>query len=108
MNKIELKPCPYCKKKAVFIGVHDYEGNYHGRIGCEYENNAWSGLSYSLHHDGWGECILCTDGEEQTMGGIHFDTAEEAAEEWNGESLKEQQIPEWQESILNTFLGGNT
>lgn len=79
----ELKPCPFCKKNAVFIGVHDDEGNYHGQIGCDYESNPWSGLSYALHHEGWGDCILCTDDAEQTMGGVLFDTAEEAAEEWN-------------------------
>ena len=32
---------------------------------------------------GWRECILCTDGENQTMGGVLFDTAKEAAMEWN-------------------------
>jgi hypothetical protein len=78
-----LKICPFCKKQAVFIGVHDDEGNYHGRIGREYEQDAWSGLSYGLHHEGWGDCILCTDDEESLMGGVLFDTAEEAADEWN-------------------------
>ena len=80
----ELKKCPFCQKQAVFIGVHDNEGNYRGRIGCEYENDAWSGLCYALHHEGWGVCILCTDGEELTMGGILFDTIDEAVAEWNG------------------------
>lgn len=70
--------CPICKKKAVFVGVHDDEGNYHGDLGCEYENAPWSGLSYALHHEGWGDCPLCTDGAESTMGGMLFDTAEEA------------------------------
>lgn len=70
--------CPICKKKAVFVGVHDDEGNYHGLMGCEYENAPWSGLSYALHHEGWGDCPLCTDGAESTMGGMLFDTAEEA------------------------------
>ena len=78
-----LKKCPFCKKQAVFIGVHDDEGNYHGPIGCEYEEDAWSGLSYALHHEGWGDCILCTDGTYSLMGGVLFDTAEEAADEWN-------------------------
>ena len=32
---VELKSCPLCQKQAVFIGVHDDEGNYHGRIGCD-------------------------------------------------------------------------
>ena len=80
----ELKKCPFCQKQAVFIGVHDDEGNYHGHIGCDYENDAWSGLCYALHHEGWGECILCTDGEEQTMGGVLFDSIDEAVDEWNG------------------------
>ena len=70
--------CPICKKKALFVGVHDDEGNYHGPVGCEYENNPWSGLSYALHHEGWGDCPLCTDGAYSTMGGMLFDTAEEA------------------------------
>lgn len=70
--------CPICKKKAVFVGVHDDEGNYHGLMGCDYEDAPWSGLSYALHHEGWGDCPLCTDGAESTMGGMLFDTAEEA------------------------------
>ena len=70
--------CPICKKKVLFVGVHDDEGNYHGLVGCEYENNPWSGLSYALHHDGWGDCPLCTDGAYGAMGGMLFDTAEDA------------------------------
>lgn len=84
MKQTELRECPFCNKQAVFIGVHDDEGNYKGRIGCEYENDAWSGLCYALHHEGWGDCVLCTDGEEQAMGGVLFDTIDEATEEWNG------------------------
>ena len=74
----ENMECPICKKKVVFVGVHDDEGNYHGPVGCEYENDPWSGLSYALHHEGWGDCPLCTDGAYSTMGGMLFDTAEEA------------------------------
>ena len=74
----ENMECPICKKKVVFVGVHDDEGNYHGPVGCEYENDPWSGLSYALHHEGWGDCPLCTDGAYSTMGGKLFDTAEEA------------------------------
>ena len=70
--------CPICKEKALFVGVHDDEGNYHGRVGCEYEKDSWSGLSYALHHEGWGDCPLCTDGPNSPMGGMLFDTAEEA------------------------------
>ena len=80
---MELKKCPFCKKNAVFVGVHDDEGNYHGALGCDYEQNPWSGLSYELHHNGWGDCILCTDGNNQSMGGKYFDSAEEAADYWN-------------------------
>lgn len=82
----ELLPCPWCRKHAIFIGVHDDEGNYHGRRGCDYERKPWSGLSYALHHEGWGNCILSTDGENQTMGGVLFDTAKAAAMEWNTRS----------------------
>lgn len=83
MSNPTLKICPFCKKQAVFIGVHDDEGNYKGRPGCVYEQDPWSGLSYALHHEGWGDCILCSDGADTTMGGILFDTAEEAADAWN-------------------------
>lgn len=79
----ELKPCPFCGEHKVFIGVHDDEGNYHGQLGCEYESDPWSGLSYALHHAGWGGCILCSDGANGVMGGVLFDTAEEAADTWN-------------------------
>lgn len=70
--------CPICKKRVLFVGVHDDEGNYHGLVGCEYENDPWSGLSYALHHEGWGDCPLCTDGAYSAMGGMLFDTSEEA------------------------------
>lgn len=81
---MHLKPCPFCHKHAVHIAVCDDEGNYHGHPGCEYESDPWSGLGYFLYHEGWGDCILCTDDMNQSMGGVIFDTATEAAEEWNG------------------------
>lgn len=88
MNKnITLKKCPFCGKKAVYIGVCDDEGNHHGELGCEYESDPWSGLSYALFHAGWGECILCTN--DDVMGGVLFDTAEEAADAWNGGTAEE-------------------
>ena len=70
--------CPICKKKVLFVGVHDDEGNYRGLVGCEYENDPWSGLSYALHHEGWVDCPMCTDGAYSTMCGMLFDTAEDA------------------------------
>ena len=78
MAKTINMECPICKKKVLFVGVHDDEGNYHGLVGCEYENDPWSGLSYALHHEGWGDCPLCTDGAYSTMGGMLFDAIEEA------------------------------
>lgn len=98
----ENMECPICKKKVVFVGVHDDEGNYHGPVGCEYENDPWSGLSYALHHEGWGDCPLCTDGAYSTMGGMLFDTAEEAInaltqpnEPMTIEQLREMEDPVW-------------
>lgn len=75
--------CPFCQQDKIFIGVHDAEGNYHGELCCEYEADPWSGLCYGLHHEGWGECIMCTDGKNEAMGGMLFDTADKAeAELW--------------------------
>ena len=51
----ELKRCPFCGKNAVYIGVCDDEDNFHGHLGCEYEQDPWSGLFYDLHHEGWGQ-----------------------------------------------------
>ena len=75
---IDKYTCPFCGQKAIFVGVHDDEGNYKGRPGCEYESDPWSGLCYAIHHDGWGDCILCTDAHDLPLGGCFFDTAEEA------------------------------
>lgn len=75
---IDKYTCPFCGQKSIFVGVHDDEGNYKGRPGCEYESDPWSGLYYAIHHDGWGECILCTDAHDLPLGGCFFDTAEEA------------------------------
>lgn len=83
MSGIELKPCPFCgRENKVWIGVHDYESNYHGPIGCEYESDPWSGLEYALHHDS-DYCLLSTDGDDECMGNLLFSTPEEAAEAWN-------------------------
>ena len=73
---IDKYTCPFCGQKAIFIGVHDNEGNYEGRPGCEYELDPCNGLSYAIHHDGLGDCILCTDGHDMPLGHF-FDTAEE-------------------------------
>ena len=75
---IDKYTCPFCGQKALFIGVHDDEANYKGRLGCEYELDPWGGLYYGIRHDGWGDCILCADDDDLPLGGCFFDTAEEA------------------------------
>lgn len=83
MSEIELEPCPFGADHRVWIGVADDEGNYFGELGCDYEREPWSGIAYALFHEGWGDCPLCTDGDDSAMGGMLFDTPEEAAEAWN-------------------------
>lgn len=80
---VELKPCPFGAGHKVWIAVHDDEGNYHGPIGCEYESDPWSGLKYALHHEDVDNCLLGTDGDYEAMGGVLFETYEEAEEAWN-------------------------
>lgn len=70
--------CPLCNEDCITIAVHDYEGNFHGLVGCEYEKNPWSGLTYGLCHSGWSSCLLCTDGFQSMMGGKLYDTLDEA------------------------------
>lgn len=77
---IDKYVCPFCGQKTLFVGAHDDEGNYKGRPGCEYESDPWSGLYYAIHHDGWGNCILCTDAHDLPLGGCFFDTAKETLE----------------------------
>ena len=100
--------CPICKKKVLFVGVHDDEGNFHGLVGCEYENDPWSGLSYALHHDGWGDCPLCTDGAYSTMGGMLFDTAEDAISALSppNEPLTEEQLREMDGDPVYIIIDG--
>lgn len=70
--------CPFCGKNAIHVAVCDDEGNYRGLIGrSEYELDSYSGIGYYLTHDGWGECLLCTD-EGGCLGGMIFDTPDEA------------------------------
>ena len=96
-----LLPCPWCNENFVWVGVHDDEGNYHGPLGCGYEDDPWSGLSYALHHDGWGDCILCTDGFNGVMGGMLFNTVKEAIMRWNTRAplLTPEQIERLEEMI---------
>lgn len=80
-NKYSNICCPFCGKEVIHVAVCDDEGNIHGFIGCEYEDDPWSGLGYVLIHEEWGECILCTDDDQTVIGGgIIFDTPDEALE----------------------------
>lgn len=82
--KNELKKCPFCGKNAVHVGVFDKKCEYYGEPGCSYESNPYDGLYYGLHHQGRGDCILATgDIHCNVMGGVLFNTAEEAANAWN-------------------------
>ena len=87
--------------------VHDDEGIYRGELGCAYESDPWSGLSYGIHHDGWGECLLRTDDTNGVTGGILFDTlqnARDAISKLSGVSEKEPSMapPEFFFSESNT------
>ena len=75
----KLRECPFCHQKVVYIAVHDSEGNYHGELGCDYEHEPWSGLSYALHHS-LSDCLLYG---EDSIGHLLFDTEKEAADYWN-------------------------
>ena len=75
-----MKVCKFCGQKALYVGVHDDEGNYRGDLNCSYLSDPWSGITYGLHHKGWGDCILCTADDESVMGGILFNDLEEANE----------------------------
>ena len=91
MDNIKLIPCPFCGKE-VYIRVCDEEGNVHGSLGCEYENDPWSGLAYTLHHEGHGECFLNTDGDETAMGGILFYELEDLVNTWNSGNMNGNEV----------------
>lgn len=77
-----LKPCPFANGGETRVVVCDDEGNIHGDLGCEYEQDPWSGLSYGLIHiHEHGNCLI--QQEYELLGGFTFDTAEEAIEAWN-------------------------
>lgn len=93
--------CPFCGEEKLHIGVHDDEGNYHGELGCAYESDPWSGLSYGIHHDGWGECLLCTDDTNGVMGGMLFDTSYDAM----AELVRFAAVDPSTDLLEGTFLG---
>ena len=78
----ELKPCPFCGGK-VSIVLCDDEGNLHDEA---YREHPYSGLDFMLHHahEDNPECPIasyeCNGG---ILGGVYYDTKEQAAEAWN-------------------------
>lgn len=84
MNAEKLKPCPFCEQE-VFIGISDDEGNYRNE---EYENDPWSGLTYTLIHeyeDGV-ECPIATHHEE-LLGSRSYESREEVINAWNNRQI---------------------
>ncbi|RKS87285.1 hypothetical protein DES39_0505 [Orbus hercynius] len=76
----KLLPCPFCGGKA-HIAVCDAEGNPHDD---SYENDPWSGLSYTLMHS-FIENELCPIAhfEDTTLGTTLYDSREELIKAWN-------------------------
>lgn len=79
---VQLKPCPFCGTKNLSIGVYDEECNYHGELGCDYQNAPYSGLSFGIIHDKT-DCILKQVSDNETVGDWYYDTVEEAVAAWN-------------------------
>lgn len=80
MSTDKLKSCPFCGGE-VFIGISDDEGN---RRNEEYENDPWSGLSFTLIHeyqDGV-ECPIATHHDE-LLGSRLYESREEVIGVWN-------------------------
>lgn len=77
----KLKTCPFCGEE-VFIGISDDEGNQRDE---EYEDDPWSGLTYTLIHEykNGVECPIATH-EEELLGCLLYESRQEAIEVWNG------------------------
>ena len=82
----ELKPCPFVGGGDTRLIVCDSEGNIRGNVGCDYESDPYSGLTYGLiHTHEHGDCPI--QGEE-LLGGWLYDTKEEAILAWNARAEK--------------------
>lgn len=78
----QLKPCPFCGTKNLSIGVFDEECNYHGELGCDYQNDPYSGLSFGIIH-GETDCILEQFRDNVAVGTWCYNTVEDAVAAWN-------------------------
>ena len=80
MDKIKLKPCPFCGGDVKFL-ILDDEFNIKDE---DYTKDPWSGLQYGLCHDVEEneDCPIAKYSEE-ILGVYGYETKEEAAEEWN-------------------------
>lgn len=81
-NEEFLKPCPFCGGN-VSLGVSDDEGNQRN---LEYENDPWSGLSFTiLHgHESNKDCPVAKYEEDGGMMGVYlYESRDEAMNAWN-------------------------
>lgn len=61
-------------------------------------------MSYGIHHDGWGECLLCTDDTNGVTGGMLFDTSCEAYDAM-AELVRFAEVDHSTDLLEGTFLG---
>ena len=82
VDQRELRPCPWCKNVPK-IQLTDAEGNFRSE---SYLDDPYSGVGYALVHmteDPDDKCPIATVDEETILGGMIYDTEEEAIAAWN-------------------------
>ena len=82
LSQNKLRPCPWCKKVPK-IQLTDAEGNFRSE---SYLDDPYSGVGYALVHmteDSDDKCPIATVDEETILGGMIYDTEEEAIDAWN-------------------------
>ena len=82
LSQNKLRPCPWCKKVPK-IQLTDDEGNFRSE---SYLDDSYSGVGYALVHmteDPDDKCPIATVDEETILGGMIYDTEEEAIDAWN-------------------------
>lgn len=76
----ELKPCPFCGGEVEIL-IGDDEGNIRDE---DYEFDAWSGLSYMLHHDiDLNKDCPIASWRGDNFGSKLYDSREDAIKDWN-------------------------